>query len=86
MTHDCMAFFNCELMETHRRHSELGLHRQLRLGSYESAWTMSQKLPAATVWAGRNRLPGSADANETHVFKVGDPAEELIGMRVVQLL
>jgi hypothetical protein len=86
MTHDCMGFFNCELMETHWSYSELGSQRQLKLGSYEAAWTMSQKLLAATVWPGRNRLCGPGDANESDVFKVGDPAEELIGTRVVQLL
>jgi hypothetical protein len=45
---------------------------------------MSQKLPAATVQASRNHLCGSADVNETYVFKVENPAEELIGTRVVQ--
>lgn len=47
--------------------SALGLQRLLGLGSYQTAWTMLQKLRTAMVRPGRDRLRGLVEVNETYV-------------------
>ena len=54
---------------TNQKHgvSALGLQRLLGLGSYQTAWTILQKLRTAMVRPGRDRLCGSVEADETYV-------------------
>jgi transposase-like protein len=54
---------------TNQKHgiSALGLQRLLGLGSYQTAWTMLQKLRTAMVRPGRDRLHGSVEVDETYV-------------------
>jgi transposase-like protein len=54
---------------TNQKHgvSALGLQRLLGLGSYQTAWTMLQKLRTAMVRPGRDRLRGLVGADETYV-------------------
>ena len=54
---------------TNQKHgvSALGLQRLLGLGSYQTAWTMLQKLRTAMVRPGRDRLCGSVEVDETYV-------------------
>lgn len=47
--------------------SALGLQRLLGLGSYQTAWTILQKLRTAMVRPGRDRLRGSVEVDETYV-------------------
>jgi len=47
--------------------SALGLQRVLGLGSYQTAWTWLHKLRRAMVRAGRERLQGSVEVDETYV-------------------
>jgi len=54
---------------TNQKHgvSALGLQRLLGLGSYQTAWTMLQKLRTAMVRPRRDRLRGSVEIDETYV-------------------
>lgn len=54
---------------TNQKHgvSALGLQRLLGLGSYQTAWTILQKLRTAMVRPGRDRLRGTAEVDETYV-------------------
>ena len=54
---------------TNQKHgvSALGLQRLLGLGSYQTAWTVLQKLRTAMVRPGRDRLQGSVEVDETYV-------------------
>ena len=54
---------------TNQKHgvSALGLQRLLGLGSYQTAWTILQKLRTAMVRPGRHRLQGSVEVDETYV-------------------
>ena len=54
---------------TNQKHgvSALGLQRLLGLGSYQTAWTILQKLRKAMVRPGRDRLCGPVEADETYV-------------------
>jgi len=45
----------------------LGLQRVLGLGSSQTAWTWLHKLRCAVLRAGRERLHGSLEADETYV-------------------
>ena len=45
----------------------LGLQRLLGLGSYQTAWTILQKLRTAMVRPGRDCLHGSVEVDETYV-------------------
>ena len=47
--------------------SALGLQRTLGLGSYHAAWSWLQKLRAAMVRPGRDRLTGIVEADETYL-------------------
>jgi transposase-like protein len=47
--------------------SALGLQRVLGLGSYQTAWTVLQKLRRAMVRPGRDKLSGRVEVDETHV-------------------
>lgn len=47
--------------------SALGLQRALGLGTYKTAWTWLHKLRRAMVRAGRDRLTGSVEVDETYV-------------------
>ena len=47
--------------------SALGLQRVLGLGSYQTAWTWLHKLRRAMVGAGRDRLRGTVEADETYI-------------------
>ena len=47
--------------------SALGLQRVLGLGSYETAWSWLHKLRRAMVRAGRDRLSGVVEVDETYV-------------------
>jgi transposase-like protein len=46
--------------------SALGLQRVLGLGSYKTAWAMLHKLRRAMVRAGRDRLRGTVEVDETY--------------------
>jgi transposase-like protein len=54
---------------TNQKHgvSALGLQRLLGLGSYQTAWTILQKLRTAMVRPGRDRLHGSVEVDETYI-------------------
>ena len=54
---------------TNQKHgvSALGLQRLLGLGSYQTAWTILQKLRTAMVRPGRDRIHGSVEVDETYV-------------------
>lgn len=54
---------------TNQKHgvSALGLQRLLGLGSYQTAWTILQKLRTAMVRPGRDRLHGSVEVDEAYV-------------------
>ena len=54
---------------TNQKHgvSALGLQRLLGLGSYQSAWTILQKLRTAMVRPGRDRLRGAVEVDESYV-------------------
>jgi transposase-like protein len=54
---------------TNQKHgvSALGLQRLLGLESYQTAWTILQKLRTAMVRPGRDRLHGSVEVDETYV-------------------
>jgi len=54
---------------TNQKHgvSALGLQRLLGLGSYQTAWTMLQKLRTAMVRPGRDRLHGPVEVDEAYV-------------------
>jgi transposase-like protein len=54
---------------TNQKHgvSALGLQRLLGLGSYQTAWTILQKLRTAMVRPGRDRLCGPVEVDETYV-------------------
>ena len=54
---------------TNQKHgvSALGLQRLLGLGSYQTAWTILQKLRTAMVRPGRDRLHGLVEVDETYV-------------------
>jgi transposase-like protein len=47
--------------------SAMGLQRVLGLGSYETAWTWLHKLRRAMVRAGRDRLNGRVEVDETYL-------------------
>ena len=47
--------------------SALGLQRVLGLGSYQTAWTMLHRLRRAMARAGRERLTGTIEVDETFV-------------------
>lgn len=47
--------------------SALGLQRVLGLGSYETAWTMLHRFRRAMVRAGRERLKGRVEVDETYL-------------------
>jgi transposase-like protein len=59
----------CAWYMTNQKHgvSALGLQRLLGLGSYQSAWTILQKLRTAMVRPGRDRLRGSVEVDESYV-------------------
>ena len=46
--------------------SAMSLQRSMGLGSYQTAWTMLQKLRRAMVRPGRDRLRGTVDVDETY--------------------
>ena len=54
---------------TNQKHgvSALGLKRVLGLGSYQTAWMMLHRLRRAMVRAGRERLAGVVEVDETYV-------------------
>jgi transposase-like protein len=54
---------------TNQKHgvSALGLQQLLGLGSYQTAWTILQKLRTAMVRPGRDRLHGTVEVDETYV-------------------
>jgi len=54
---------------TNQKHgvSALGLQRLLGLGSYQTAWTILQKLRTAMVRPGLDGLHGSVEVDETYV-------------------
>lgn len=54
---------------TNQKHgvSALGLQRLLGLGSYQTAWTILQKLRRAMIRPGRDRLCGPVEVDETYV-------------------
>ncbi len=54
---------------TNQKHGvgALGLQRLLGLGSYQTAWTLLQKLRTAIVRPGRDRLGGTVEVDETYV-------------------
>ncbi len=47
--------------------SALGLQRVLGLGSYQTAWTMLHRFRRAMVRAGRERLNGFVEIDETYL-------------------
>src|SRR6202030_1455967 len=47
--------------------SALGLQRVLGLGSYQTAWTMLHRFRRAMVRAGRDRLKGLVEIDETYI-------------------
>src|SRR2546430_5462528 len=47
--------------------SDLGLQRVLGLGSYRTAWSWLHKLRRAMVRAGRDRLTGWVEVDETYL-------------------
>jgi len=47
--------------------SALGVQRELKLGSYRTAWSWLHKLRRALVRPGRNRLSGSVEVDETYI-------------------
>ena len=57
------------VVQTNQKHgvSALGLQRLLGLGSYQTAWTMLQKLRTAMVRPGRDRLHGPVEVDEAYV-------------------
>ena len=63
------AWFAAAWYMTHQKHgvSALGLQRLLGLGSYQTAWTMLQKLRTAMVRPGRDRLHGPVEVDEAYV-------------------
>src|ERR1019366_2488864 len=54
---------------TNQKHGvrALGLQRLLGLGSYQTAWTILQKLRTAMVRPGRDRLCGPVEVDESYV-------------------
>ena len=54
---------------TNQKHgvSALGLQRLLGLGSYQTAWTILQKLRTAMVRPGRDHLHGTVEVDESYV-------------------
>lgn len=56
--------------------SALGLQRVLGLGSYQTAWTWLHKMRRAMVRAGRERLTGAVEVDETFI---GAPEEDVHG-------
>ncbi len=59
---------------TNQKHgvSALGLQRLLGLGSYQTAWTILQKLRTAMVRPGRDRLCGPVEVDETYVGGIAE--------------
>ena len=64
-----MEWFAAAWHMTNQKHgvSALGLQRLLGLGSYQTAWTMLQKLRTAMVRPGRDRLHGPVEVDEAYV-------------------
>lgn len=60
--------------------SALGLQRVLGLGSYQTAWAMLHRFRRAMVRAGRERLNGKVEVDETYVG-MRDPDKLLQGAR-----
>ena len=56
--------------------SALGLQRVLGLGSYQTAWTWLHKMRRAMIIAGRDRLTGTVEVDETFI---GGPEEDIHG-------
>lgn len=68
--------------------SALGLQRALGLGSYRTAWTWLQKLRAAMVRPGRDRLAGIVEADEAYLGgpKPGKPGRGAAGKALVSIV
>ena len=47
--------------------SALNLKRTLEIGSYQTAWTMLHRLRSVLVRAGRDRLAGIVEVDETYI-------------------
>ncbi|MBI4403094.1 MAG: IS1595 family transposase [Deltaproteobacteria bacterium] len=62
-------WFRAAWWVTNQKHgvSALGLQRTLGIGSYETAWTVLQKLRRAMVRQGRDLLSGDVEVDETFV-------------------
>jgi transposase-like protein len=67
---------------TNQKHgvSALGLQRVLGLGSYQTSWTMLHRFRRAMVRAGRERLSGKVEVDETYVG-IRDSSKLLYGVR-----
>jgi len=63
---------------TSQRHgvSTLGLQRLLGLGSYQTAWTILQRLRTALILPGRDRLCGPVEVDENHVGSIVQGARD----------
>lgn len=72
------AWFLAIWFVTSQKHgaSALGLQRVLGLGSYQTAWTWLHKMRRAMVFAGRDRLSGAVEVDETFIEA---PEEEVHG-------
>lgn len=72
------AWFLAMWFVTSQKHgaSALGLQRVLGLGSYQTAWTWLHKMRRAMVLAGRDRLAGAVEVDETFI---GAPEKDVHG-------
>jgi len=68
--------------------SALGLQRALGLGCYQTAWTWLQKLRAAMVRPGRDRLTGVVEADEAYLGgpRPGLPGRGAAGKTLVSVI
>jgi hypothetical protein len=68
--------------------SALGLQRTLGLGCYQTAWTWLQKLRAAMVRPGRDRLMGVVEADEAYLGgpRPGLPGRGAAGKTLVSVI
>ena len=63
-----MWFHACWLFATQKDViSVQSLHRSLEIGSYPTAWPMLHRLRSVLVRAGRDRLPGTVEVDETFI-------------------